>query len=93
MCAGNQVKTPDRTSPAVRTPFKPEGEEVRVQQRLISPAAFEPQYSVQASPNNFSLHSTICREEIVFDYDLSKVNPVVFINDLIISSLYSFYFI
>ena len=67
-------KTPDRTSPAVRTPFKPEGEEVRVQQRLISPAAFEPQYSVQASPNDFSLHSSTCREEIVFDYDLSKVS-------------------
>ena len=74
---GEPNKTPDRASPAVKALFKPESEEVRVQQRLISPAAFEPQYTVQVSPNDFSLHSTILREEILFDYDLSKVSPVV----------------
>jgi hypothetical protein len=89
---GEASKTLDRASPAVRNPFKPEGDENRVQQRLISPAAFEPQYSVQASSNDFSLHSSTCREEIVFDYDLSKVSRSdCIVSDLVIFLFYSFY--
>ena len=86
---GEASKTLDRASPAVRNPFKPEGDENRIQQRLISPAAFEPY--VLASSNDFSLHSSI-REEIAFDYDLSKVCKLdCTVNDLVIFKLYSFY--
>ena len=87
---GEASKTLDRASPAVRNPFKPEGDENRIQQRLISPAAFEPY--VLASSNDFSLHSSTCREEIVFDYDLSKVSRSdCIVSDLVIFLLYSFY--
>ena len=69
-------------SPAVRAHYKPEDEDVRPQPRLISPSSFEnhphpipqPQYNVQVTPNNFALHSTIAHEDIIFDYDLSKVS-------------------
>ena len=76
---GEPDKTPGRASPAVRAHYKPEIEDVRAQPRLISPAAFEPQpqYTVQVSPNDFALHSTIVHEEILFDYDLSKVSTTV----------------
>ena len=76
---GEPDKTPGRASPAVRAHYKPENEDVRAQPRLISPAAFEtqPQYTVQVSPNDFALHSTIAHEEILFDYDLSKVSTTV----------------
>jgi hypothetical protein len=71
------------TSPAIRAHYKPENEDGRPQPRLISPAAFEPQqpqYAVQVSPNDFALHSTIVHEEILFDYNLSKVStPVLLI--------------
>ena len=77
---GEASKTPGRASPAARTPFRPEGDEIRVPHRLISPAAFEPQYGVQSSAIDFSLHSSTGREELVFDYDLSKV-----LVDLIVS--------
>jgi hypothetical protein len=77
---GEPDKTPGRASPAVRAHYKPENEDVRAQPRLISPSSFEnppqpqPQYNVQVSPNDFALHSTIAHEEILFDYDLSKVS-------------------
>ena len=86
---GEPEKTPGQTpgraspySPAVRAHYKPEDEDVRPQPRLISPAAFEnhphpipqPQYDVQVTPNDFALHSTIAHEDIIFDYDLSKVS-------------------
>ena len=76
---GEPDKTPGRASPAVRAHYKPENEDARAQPRLISPAAFEPQpqYTVQVSPNDFALHSTIVHEEILFDYDLSKVSTTV----------------
>jgi hypothetical protein len=70
---GEASKTPGRASPAARTPFRPEGDEIRVPHRLISPAAFEPQFGVQSSAIDFSLHSSTGREELIFDYDLSKV--------------------
>ena len=82
---GEPNKTPDRASPAVRALYKPENEEIRVQPKLISPAAFEPQYTVQVSPNDFALHSTIVHEEILFDYDLSKVSTTVLLVALFIS--------
>ena len=61
---GEPDKTPGRASPAVRAHYKPENEDGRAQPRLISPAAFEPQpqYTVQVSPNDFALHSTIVHE-------------------------------
>ena len=79
---GEPDKTPGRASPAVRAHYKPENEDVRAQPRLISPSSFEnhphpqpqPQYNVQVSPNDFALHSTIAHEDIIFDYDLSKVS-------------------
>ena len=76
---GEPDKTPGRASPAVRAHYKPENEDGRAQPRLISPAAFEPQpqYTVQVSPNDFALHSTIVHEEILFDYNLSKVSTTV----------------
>ena len=77
---GEPDKTPGRASPAVRAHYKPENEDGRPQPRLISPAAFEPQqpqYTVQVSPNDFALHSTIVHEEILFDYNLSKVSTTV----------------
>ena len=63
---GEASKTPGRASPAARTPFRPEGDEIRVPHRLISPAAFEPQYGVQSSAIDFSLHASTGREELVF---------------------------
>ena len=76
---GEPDKTPGRASPAVRAHYKPENEDAQAQPRLISPAAFEPQpqYTVQVSPNDFALHSTIVHEEILFDYNLSKVSTTV----------------
>ena len=70
---GEASKTPGRASPVARNPFRPEGDEGRVTHRLISPAAFEPQFGAQSSAIDFSLHSSTGREELVFDYDLSKV--------------------
>ena len=69
-------------SPAVRAHYKPEDEDVRPQPRLISPSSFEnhphpisqPQYNVQVTPNDFALHSTIAHEDVIFDYDFSKVS-------------------
>ena len=82
---GEPDKTPGRASPAVRAHYKPENEDGRAQPRLISPAAFEPQpqYTVQVSPNDFALHSTIVHEEILFDYDLSKVSTTVLLMALL----------
>ena len=79
----NPGQTPGRASPyspAVRAHYKPENEDVRAQPRLISPSSFEnhpqpqPQYNVQVSPNDFALHSTIAHEDVIFDYDFSKVS-------------------
>ena len=39
----------------------------------MSPASFEPAFGHQSSITEFSLHLTTVREELVFDYDLSKV--------------------
>ena len=82
---GEPDKTPGRASPAVRAHYKPENEDGRAQPRLISPAAFEPQpqYTVQVSPNDFALQSTIVHEEILFDYDLSKVSTTVLLMALL----------
>ena len=60
-------------SPAARNPFRHENEENRAPYRLMSPATFEPSFGHQSSITEFSLHSTTVREELVFDYDLSKV--------------------
>ena len=70
---GEASKTPGRASPVARNPFRSEGDEGRIPHRLISPAAFEPQFGAQSSAIDFSLHSSTGREELVFDYDLSKV--------------------
>ena len=69
-------------SPAIRGHYKPEDENVRPQPRLISPSTFEnhsyplsqPQYNVQVTPTDFALHSTIAHEDVIFDYDFSKVS-------------------
>ena len=70
--AVNYVRGEGAATPVPRNPFQLEAEESKVPHRLMSPAAFEP-LGHQSSPTEFSLHSTMGREEIIFDFELSKV--------------------
>ena len=45
----------------------------------MNPASFEPAFGQQSSITEFSLHSTTVREELVFDYNLSKVVGLTFV--------------
>ena len=77
---GEPSKYPERVvSPVARNPFRHDNEENRGPQRLMSPASFEPTYGQQSSITEFSLHSTTVCEELVFDYDLSKVVDLTFV--------------
>ena len=71
--AVNYVRDERAASPAARNPFRHEAEENRAPHRFRSPAAFEASFGHQSSPTDFSLHSTTAREELIFDYELSKV--------------------
>ena len=70
--AVNYVRGERAATPVPRNPFRHEAEDNRVPHRLMSPAAFET-FGHQSSPTEFSLHSTMAREEVVFDFELSKV--------------------
>ena len=70
--AVNYVRGERAASPVARNPFRHEAEENRAPHRLMSPAAFGA-FGHQSSPTEFSLHSTTAREEVVIDYELSKV--------------------
>ena len=70
--AVNYVRGERAATPVTRNPFRHEVEENKVPHRLMSPAAFET-FGHQSSPTEFSLHSTMAREKIIFDFELSKV--------------------